>query len=71
MYCGGSMKDYSSISSFYLLEKKNLFNPFKFAMSEEEVEWMLLTLYELSIGLKLDRYELLAAVNMLYKKAAN
>jgi hypothetical protein len=32
---------------------------------------MLLTLYELSIGSSRDRYELLAAINMIYKKTAN
>ena len=40
-------------------------------MGESEIEWMLLTLYELSIGSNVDRYELLAAINMIYKKTAN
>jgi len=71
LYCGGDLKDYANISSFYLLEKKNLFNPFKHSISENEIEWMLLTLYELSIGSSRDRYELLAAINMIYKKTAN
>ena len=65
------MQNYNTISSVYLLEKKNMFNPFKYAISEGEVEWMLVGLYELSIGGKVDKYEVLAAVNMIYKKTAN
>ena len=32
---------------------------------------MLVSLYELSIGSEFDKYELLAAINMVYKKTAN
>jgi PIN domain nuclease of toxin-antitoxin system len=32
---------------------------------------MLLSLYELSIESQKDKYELLAAINMIYKKTAN
>lgn len=32
---------------------------------------MLISLYELSIDSDFDRYELLAAINMIYKKTAN
>ena len=71
VWCGGEEREYGRVSSVYLLEKKNWFNPFKYAVSEGEVEWVLLGLYELSIGSACDRYELLAAVNMIYKKTAN
>jgi hypothetical protein len=71
IYCGGDSKNYGKITSFYLLEKKNLFNLFKYSISEQEIEWMLLTLYELSIESNKYKFELLAAINMIYKKTAN
>jgi hypothetical protein len=71
VYCGGDNKDYESRASCYHLEKKNAFNPFKYSISDQEMEWMLVSLYELSIGSDFDRYELLAAINMVYKKTAN
>ena len=72
VYCGGELGAYKSITSFYLLEKKNLFNPFRYSISEGETEWMLLSLYEMSIEKsEADGFGVLAAVNMVCKKTAN
>ena len=49
-----------------------MFNPFKYSISEGETEWILLSLYEMSIEKnEADGFGVLAAVNMVCKKTAN
>ncbi len=46
-------------------------NLFKYTISEQEMGWIILALYDLAIQRQNFKYELLAAINILHKKAAN
>jgi len=71
VYCGGSEQEDQTGVSLYLLEKKNLFSIFKHYISVEEMSIILLTLYELSVQRKKNKFEILSAINIIHKKAAN
>lgn len=55
----------------YLLEKNSTISIFRYSISEEELEWIILTLYELCTQVKKDKFELLAVINLLHKKVSN
>jgi hypothetical protein len=48
-----------------------MFSIFKYYMSVEEMSIVLLTLYEMSMERKKNKFEILSAINMIHKKAAN
>ena len=48
-----------------------MFSIFKYYMSGEEMSIILLTLYHLSVQRKKNKFEILSAINMIHKKAAN
>ena len=71
VYCGGIEQEEQTGVSLYLLEKKNIFSIFKYYISIEEMSIILLTLYQMSMQRKKNKFELLSAINMIHKKAAN
>jgi hypothetical protein len=70
-YCGTEEKDIYRTGSLYLLEKTNQVSIFRYSISEEELEWIILTLYELCTQVKKDKFELLAVINVIHRKVSN
>lgn len=70
-YCGADENEISRSGSLYLLERTNNISIFRYSITEEELKWIILTLYELCTQVKKHKFELLAVINTIHKKVSN
>ena len=56
VFCGGDEQQQRMGVSLYLLEKRNVFSLFKYFVTHEEMALILLTLYELSMQRKKNKF---------------
>ena len=66
--CGGSTPEKFSL---YMLNTPEDFSLFLHRISEEEFEWLLLSLYYIYVQKKHLKFEVIAAVNLIVRKCGN
>jgi len=67
--CGGSVAPEKF--SLYMLNTPEGFSLFYHRISDEEFEWLLLSLYYIYVQKKQLKFEVIAAVNLIVKKCGN